>query len=109
MLAGQKIVTDKIELGEFSLDLRRRILIKNSEDIELTPVEFQITEYLFSYPEKALDRTDILKRVWGESYIGEEKIVDVNIRRLRMKVEEDASNPRHLVTVWGRGYKWVIG
>ena len=109
MLAGQKIVTDKIELGEFSLDLRRRILIKNGEDIELTPVEFQITEYLFSYPEKALDRTDILKRVWGESYIGEEKIVDVNIRRLRMKVEEDASNPRHLVTVWGRGYKWVIG
>ena len=109
MLAGQKIVTDKIELGEFSLDLRRRILIKNSEDIELTPVEFQITEYLFSYPEKPLDRTDILKRVWGESYIGEEKIVDVNIRRLRMKVEEDASNPRHLVTVWGRGYKWVIG
>ena len=109
MLAGQKIVTDKIELGEFSLDLRRRILIKNGKDIELTPVEFQITEYLFSYPEKPLDRTDILKRVWGESYIGEEKIVDVNIRRLRMKVEEDASNPRHLVTVWGRGYKWVIG
>lgn len=109
MLAGQKIVTDKIELGEFSLDLRRRILIKNGKDIELTPVEFQITEYLFSYPEKPLDRTDILKRVWGESYIGEEKIVDVNIRRLRMKIEEDASNPRHLVTVWGRGYKWVIG
>lgn len=109
MLAGQKIVTDKIELGEFSLDLRRRILIKNGKDIELTPVEFQITEYLFSYPEKTLDRTDILKRVWGESYIGEEKIVDVNIRRLRMKIEEDASNPRHLVTVWGRGYKWVIG
>ena len=109
MLAGQKFVTDKIELGEFSLDLRRRILIKNGKDIELTPVEFQITEYLFSYPEKPLDRTDILKRVWGESYIGEEKIVDVNIRRLRMKIEEDASNPRHLVTVWGRGYKWVIG
>ncbi len=102
------VLTDKLELGEFSLDLRRRILKKNGQEIELTPVEFQIIEYLFSNPEKALDRTDILKRVWGESYIGEEKIVDVNVRRLRMKVEDDPSVPRHLLTVWGCGYKWSV-
>ena len=54
----------------------------------------------------ALDRTDILKHVWGEAYFGEEKIVDVNIRRLRMKIEEEPSTPRHIVTVWGLGYKW---
>lgn len=99
--------SDKMVLGEFTLDLRRRILQKNGREIELTPVEFQITEYLFSNPDVPLDRTDILKRVWGDSYIGEEKIVDVNIRRLRMKVEDDPSVPRHLLTVWGRGYKWV--
>lgn len=105
---GSAAVTDKLELGEFTLDLRRRALKKNDREIELTPVEFQIIEYLFSNPEKPLDRTDILKRVWGDSYIGEEKIVDVNIRRLRMKVEDDPSVPRHLLTVWGCGYKWVV-
>ena len=63
-------------------------------------------EYFFSNPATALDRTDILKHVWGESYFGEEKIVDVNIRRLRMKVEDEPSNPKHIVTVWGLGYKW---
>lgn len=107
MLSGQSVVTDKIELGEFTLDLRRRALKKLGKDIELTPVEFQIIEYLFSNHDKAIDRTEILKRVWGESYIGEEKIVDVNIRRLRMKVEDDPSVPRNLLTVWGCGYKWV--
>jgi DNA-binding response OmpR family regulator len=54
----------------------------------------------------ALSRTDILKEVWGESYFGDEKVVDVNIRRLRMKVEDEPSIPKHLVTVWGMGYKW---
>ena len=63
-------------------------------------------EYFFSNPGAALDRTKILKHVWGESYVGEEKIVDVNIRRLRMKVEDEPSNPKHIVTVWGLGYKW---
>ena len=76
------------------------------QPIELTQVEFQIMEYFFSNPATALDRTDILKHVWGESYFGEEKIVDVNIRRLRMKVEDEPSNPKHIVTVWGLGYKW---
>ena len=64
-------------------------------------------EYFFSNQGKALSRTDILNRVWGEEYFGEEKIVDVNIRRLRMKIENDPSEPRHILTVWGMGYKWV--
>jgi DNA-binding response OmpR family regulator len=57
-------------------------------------------------PGRALSREDILSAVWGREYEGELKIVDVNIRRLRMKIEEDPGNPRHLVTVWGKGYKW---
>ncbi len=98
--------TEEIRSGDFSLNLRNRALLKNGEPIELTQVEFQIMEYFFSNPTTALDRTDILKHVWGEAYFGEEKIVDVNIRRLRMKVEDEPSNPKHIVTVWGLGYKW---
>lgn len=97
---------DEIVLGEFTLNLRRRTLFKNGKNIELTQVEFQMIEYFFNNPDAALDRTDILSKVWGTNYFGEEKIVDVNVRRLRMKVEDDPSQPRRLITVWGMGYKW---
>ena len=96
-----------ITLGEFTLDVRSRTLTKNGNPIELTQVEFQIMEYFFNTPGAALSRTDILQQVWGSSYFGEEKIVDVNIRRLRMKVEDVPSSPQHLMTIWGIGYKWV--
>lgn len=92
--------------GDFVLNLRNRALKKKGRMIELTQVEFQIMEYFFSNPGVALDRTNILTHVWGEAYYGEEKIVDVNIRRLRMKIEDEPSNPKHIVTVWGLGYKW---
>ena len=92
---------EELQSGIFTLNLRNRALMKNGKMIELTQVEFQIMEYFFSNPGVALDRTDILNHVWGEAYVGEEKIVDVNIRRLRMKVEDEP-----IVTVWGLGYKW---
>lgn len=98
---------DSIVLDEFELNLRNRTLAKNGEFIELTQVEFQIIEYFFKNPNAALSRTDILKTVWGANYYGDEKIVDVNIRRLRIKIEENASNPTRLVTIWGLGYKWI--
>ncbi len=97
---------EEIRSGEFALNLRNRSLMKQGRLIELTQVEFQIMEYFFSNPATALDRTAILKHVWGENYFGEEKIVDVNIRRLRMKIEDEPSNPKHIITVWGLGYKW---
>ncbi|MBQ2825245.1 MAG: response regulator transcription factor [Clostridia bacterium] len=97
---------EELKSGIFSLNLRNRTLTKNGKVIELTQVEFQIMEYFISNPQMALDRTDILNHVWGEAYVGEEKIVDVNIRRLRMKVEDEPSNPKYIVTVWGLGYKW---
>ena len=97
---------EEIKSGEFLLNLRNRALSKSGRVIDLTQVEFQIMEYFFSNPGKALSRTDILTHVWGEAYYGEEKIVDVNIRRLRMKIEDQTSTPRHIVTVWGLGYKW---
>ncbi|MBE6809223.1 MAG: response regulator transcription factor [Clostridia bacterium] len=108
-MQNQKVVPqtpDSITLGDFTLNLRRRILLKNGVDIELTQVEFQMMEYFFTNPDVILNRTDILNRVWGSNYFGEEKIVDVNIRRLRKKIEVDPSNPKRLATVWGLGYKW---
>ena len=98
---------DSIVLDEFDLNLRNRTLTKNGGVIELTQVEFQIIEYFFKNPNAALSRTDILKQVWGENYFGDEKIVDVNIRRLRMKIEDNPSSPTRLVTIWGLGYKWI--
>ncbi len=103
---GGKEFKEELKSGDFVLNLRNRTLFKKGELIELTQVEFQIMEYFFSNLGAALDRTDILNRVWGEAYFGEEKIVDVNIRRLRMKIEEEPSAPQHIVTVWGLGYKW---
>lgn len=98
---------DSIVLDDFELNLRNRTLAKNGNLIELTQVEFQIIEYFFKNPNAALSRTDILKQVWGDNYFGDEKIVDVNIRRLRMKVEDNPSSPTRLITIWGLGYKWV--
>ncbi len=100
---------DTIASGEFVLNLKSRTFFREGKPIELTQMEFQIMKYFLENPETALSRGDILNHVWGEDYFGELKIVDVNIRRLRMKVEEDPSNPRHILTVWGYGYKWSKG
>ena len=83
------------------------VITKNGKIIDLTQVEFQLMELFMSNAETALERKQILVRIWGESYNGDDKIVDVNIRRLRMKIEDEPSNPAHLQTVWGYGYKWM--
>lgn len=92
--------------GVFVLDGKSRILYKNGQSIDLTQVEFQIMELFFVNPGVALVREKILKGVWGENYFGDVKIVDVNIRRLRMKIEDEPSTPKHILTVWGYGYRW---
>lgn len=104
--AAEPNFSEELRSGAFALNLRNRSFTKNGKPIELTQVEFQIMEYFISNAGKALKRMDILKHVWGSGYVGEEKIVDVNIRRLRMKIEDEASSPRHIVTVWGIGYRW---
>lgn len=99
--------TDQTVLGEFELNHRKRTLKKNGKFIELTQVEYQIIELLFQNCDNIVSRKSILTAVWGEDFIGGEKIVDVNIRRIRMKLESEPSNPKNLLTVWGQGYKWV--
>ena len=92
--------------GEFSLNMRRRTLTRGKEELELTPVEYQLLEILFEAKGDTVERNFILKRIWGDTFLGEDKIVDVNIRRLRMKIEEEPSEPRHILTVRGIGYRW---
>ncbi len=95
-----------IKLGNFELNTKSRTFYKNGKEIELTQLEFQIIEYFFKNPGTAISRTDILKKVWGNDYFGDDKVVDVNIRRIRMKIEDKPSSPKYLITVWGIGYRW---
>ncbi len=106
--APKKASEQHLTSGPFRLDLMSRVLYKNDEIIEVTQVEFQIMELFMRNTGAALKRSVILKNVWGDSYVGEEKIVDVNIRRIRMKIEEEPSNPEYLQTIWGYGYKWTV-
>ena len=92
--------------GKFVLDEASRILYKGDTPIDLTQVEFQIMELFFRNQGTALVREKILEGVWGPGYFGDVKIVDVNIRRLRMKIEDEPSSPKHILTVWGYGYRW---
>ena len=97
---------EQLVSGPFVLDEKSRVLYKAGAPIDLTQVEFQIMELFFRNPATALVREKILEGVWGKNYYGDVKIVDVNIRRLRMKIEDEPSNPQHILTVWGYGYRW---
>ena len=90
----------------FLLNTRNRTLEKNGQRVKLTQVEYSIIKLFMENPGKALAREEILDAVWGKDYFGELKIVDVNIRRLRIKIEDDPTNPTFITTVWGYGYKW---
>ncbi len=105
---GDDIATDADEISQppFLLNLRNRTLEKNATRIKLTQVEYSVMKLFMDNPGKALSREEILEAVWGRDYYGEVKIVDVNIRRLRIKVEDDPTNPTYITTVWGYGYKW---
>jgi DNA-binding response OmpR family regulator len=109
-LGGDSAGSDSGEIiqGPFKLNTRNRTLEKNTQRIKLTQVEYSIMKMLMDNPGKALSREDILNTVWGRDYFGELKIVDVNIRRLRIKIEDDSTNPIYITTVWGYGYKWGL-
>ena len=103
---GEALQSSEIRHDPFLLNTRNRTLEKNGERIKLTQVEYSIMRVFMENPGKALSREEILDMVWGRDYFGELKIVDVNIRRLRIKIEDDTANPTYINTVWGYGYKW---
>ena len=106
MVAGKPKENAEIRSGPFVLNIKSRTLTKNGKPIALTQEEYQIMELLLKSNVSALDRNKILSEIWGENYYSDVKIVDVNIRRLRIKVEDEPSMPVYIQTVWGYGYKW---
>ena len=98
--------SDELSQPPFLLNLRNRTLEKNGQRVKLTQVEYGIVKLFMQNPGKALAREEILDAVWGKDYFGELKIVDVNIRRLRIKIEDNPTSPTFINTVWGFGYKW---
>ncbi len=100
------VTSDVLRQGPFTMNVRNHTLDKAGQRIRLTQVEYNIMKLFMLNPGRALSREDILSEVWGREYEGELKIVDVNIRRLRIKIEDDTANPTYITTVWGFGYKW---
>ena len=100
------VSTEHLTQGPFVMNTRNHTLEKNGNRIRLTQVEYAILKLFMQNPGRALSREDIMAAVWGRDYEGELQIVDVNIRRLRIKIEDDTANPTYNTTVWGLGYKW---
>ena len=98
--------SENIKSGIFEIDKSARIILKNDEEIDLTQIEYLIMKLFIENEDQSLNREEILKNVWGADYYGDPKIVDVNIRRLRRKIEDNPSDPKYIKTVWGYGYRW---
>lgn len=92
--------------GPFTLDIYSKTFYKNDVEIDVTPTEFTILEYFIKNKGKAMTRDEIMKETWGDNYSNDTKIVDVNIRRIRAKIEENPAKPEYIETVWGTGYRW---
>ncbi len=107
VLSSEKqMIEALLKRGPFELNISSRQCFKNSKEIVLTPTEFMLMKLFFETNGDILSRNDLLNKIWGENFYGDMKIVDVNIRRLRRKIENNPSKPMFIQTVWGKGYKW---
>lgn len=95
-----------ITTGPFFVDSKSRSIYKNGKLLDLTQVEYHILEYFIRHHDSAIDRQTLISKIWGDGYYGDDKILDVNIRRLRMKIEDNPSKPTYICTIWGYGYIW---
>jgi|UPI0004B1A525 two-component system alkaline phosphatase synthesis response regulator PhoP len=95
-----------IEQGRFKIDTYAKKVFKSDKEIDLTPKEYSIIKLFLENPEKAFSRDELMDLIWGENYIADPKIVDVNIRRLRSKIESSSSKQGYIETIWGFGYRW---
>lgn len=102
----EEIETKSLKDGPFTLDIYSKTFYKDDKEIDVTPTEFTILEYFIKNKGKAMTRDEIMKETWGDNYSNDTKIVDVNIRRIRAKIEENPAKPAFIETVWGTGYRW---
>jgi DNA-binding response OmpR family regulator len=93
----------------FSRDVRTNGFYKNGKALDLTPTEVNILKFFLEHPDTPLTREEILQGVWGDDFYGDPDIVNVNIRRLRVKIEESAKSPKFIKTEWNYGYRWNNG
>ncbi|HYD10481.1 MAG TPA: response regulator transcription factor [Acidimicrobiales bacterium] len=94
-----------LRFGELEVIPAEGVVRREGDEVHLTKTEFRLLCELASAPGRVFSREQLLERVWGYDYFGDGRLVDVHVRRLRTKVEPDAANPRHVVTVRGLGYK----
>ena len=98
---------EKINFGQIEIDLETLQVQRQGQPVYLTPIEFRLLRYLVKHPKRPFDRHALIEAIWGyDSAIGNDRTVDVHIRHLREKLEDDPANPRWFVTVRGVGYKF---
>lgn len=98
--------TEVVEIGTLKIDLTNMVITKNGEDISVTQKEFQLLELFARNPRKVFSREDLLQKVWGYDYFGDSRVVDTCITRLRKKIEDDSTDPKYIITVFGLGYRF---
>lgn len=97
---------ERVSFGNIEIDLERLVVTRAGQPVTLTPTEFRLLRYLAAHPDRVLSRAVLIEAVWGyDSEIGSERTVDVHIRHLREKLEEDPANPRWILTARGMGYR----
>jgi two-component system response regulator RegX3 len=101
--------TEVLRGGSIEVDVDAHVVRVNGDPVELRPKEFDLLESLMRRKDRLAARHTLIDEVWGPSYFGDTKTLDVHIKRLRQKIETDPSRPRHIVTVRGLGYKFVDG
>jgi len=97
-----------LEAGPIRMDLERHSVFFNGEKVSMPLKEFELLELLLENRNRVLTRGQIIDRVWGANYFGDTKTLDVHIKRLRSKIEDDPARPEHLLTVRGLGYKYEV-
>lgn len=94
-----------IKFGNLTIDLDNFLVSKNNENIQLTSKEFEILKLFIQNPSRVFTKAQIYSFIWGEEYYGDENVINVHMRRIREKIEDDPSNPKYIKTLWGIGYK----
>jgi two-component system response regulator RegX3 len=104
-----ELITSTVEAGPVRMDVERHVVSVDGAPVGLPLKEFDLLELLLRNAGRVLTRGQLIDRVWGADYVGDNKTLDVHIKRLRAKVEDDPGNPRHIITVRGLGYKFEPG
>ncbi len=109
VLRRGNILSELIRLGDLQIDLQKRQVVRGEQTLDLTTLEFDLLYTLAQQPERVFSRDELLKQVWGDDFMGVDRVVDVHISNLRQKLEPNSENPQWLLTVRGIGYKLSQG